>query len=305
MPSITLEELKTLTYNAEQWYDYLLSEIERGDYEIERDIAGVAFSRCHIQLLEILIAEMERAAHSTVEYSHPVLFEPLRRAFDNPDLLEYVTSEKKIIIKPNVEFYLGTSEDFWEGVTFARDMIKETNKSGKHLKTKEQRARYWREHIYPQGESSKAEDLFNILENTQDNSEGVADETNLYLRTMAWRFQSWGQKVPYWTWLEFGGQGEGAYPRDLERGTHFIFKAEQRCTELFKRYVEDVRYNATNLVENALSDFVKNPEKYRQYDILQEFYSEGRPYLIYVTSTRKIGVALETSYKALQRRYGG
>lgn len=295
------EDLRRLTHNADEWFNYLWTEIQRQESEIEYDLASVAFSETIHSVLEILQEELMNAAMSTEEFSQSILLKPLQTAFNSRKLINYSISDRRITIRQNVEYYLGSYEEFFEGVEFARGMIQSMSKSGKRLPTAEQRARYWKEHVYPYSEGVDYQDLSDILENTEGNEEDAGDEQNRYLRTMAWRFQNWGGNVPYWVWLEDGNTSfDGAHPSN--DATHFIYKAENRATSLFRVSMGEQRRFATTLLENALVKFVENPENFEQFDVLGSFFAKGREYRIYVTRTRQIGVALPSTIAREMRR---
>jgi hypothetical protein len=119
---------------------------------------------------------------------------------------------------------------------------------------------------------------------------------------MAWRMEGWKGLTPYWWFINFGTKGgranSGAYP--AYGPTHFVTRATRKAQTAFNRALADVEMEEERIVTETVDDFVTNPESYRQYDVLEEFYAQGRPYVVYVTKTKKLGVSTVKTYRGLR-----
>lgn len=287
MTEINPELLEHLSYNAKEWAAYLETKTtETAEYET--DSITTAFGRVRQEILNIVMSELISAINSTDEFSRPPLKNGLISAFSKDELVK-VTLNGDIYF--NAEEVAGDSGDFWDGVNYARAAM---GAGGKN-RTPEQRANYWRIMVYPSygGGATGYEHEYD--------AEGVDADEDLWSKTIAWRFSAWGDLAPYWIFLEHGNHGSSyAYPRN--RATNFLYKARNKAQGIFDMALSEVEIEASNLVEDALAQFIENPEKYSQFDVLDEFYASGRKYYIYVTSTKRIGVALPETYRGLQRR---
>lgn len=271
---------EALTYNAQQWALYFEEHESLGD-AAERH--SKALEMIIYEALDILRYELVKAIEKTGEYDYLPLKERLLEVFDNINMVRSSLRDDSIYF--DLEGIAGDTGDLQDGINFAREMI---GVSGK--RTKQQKAYFWRHFIYEPG----------VL--------GLGDEDAIekgglmYADTVAWRLQGWKGLAPYWYWLEHGNEDSDlAFPKF--GGTNFRMIAEERATALFRSALAQVDLEARNIIYEAAENYLQNPEAYKEFDILGQFYASGQGYLVYVTATRKIGVALPETISGIQRGY--
>lgn len=246
-----------MTYNAKQWADYFLENAVLRD---KTDKYAEALRRVQRQILSIISRSIADAIESNDEYNRRTWMErDLKRSFNNPDIIRVDPETGEIDLYIGAEEEAGNWEDFWEGYEAALAEIAPTA----FRATAEVRANIWRERIYP--------------------------DDYLYGKTMAARRRYWGDKAPWWLWLEHGNMGlDGAYPQNTATG--FLFLAQDEANDLFKKALIEVENEEYNIVEQAYLQFLDNPDKYSVHDVLAKFYVGSTEYKIYVTPTRRLGV---------------
>lgn len=283
-----IQYFEALTTNAADWANYFSTVAVEYD---STDIDAVALSECIYTIMDILMEELEdainRAGTEDGEFKRPLLKDHLMQVFHNYDIIQIAGGTVHI----NAETVAGDINDFWDGIEAAR-----ANLPGEGTMSAVQKANFWRHSVYPSYSSSSG-----ITAQTMGDYE--EEDEDLWSQTIAMRLQAWGDKAPYWLILEFGNaENELAYPHN--EPTRFRYKAERRAQAVFDSAAERVEVQATNLVEDAAERFVNNPDAYQQYDVLEQFFSKGNLYYVYITSTRRVGVALEATYENLRSTYG-
>lgn len=246
-----------ITYNAENWANYFLEEGVQRD---QVDKYAEALRRTQRAILAIISNSIKLAIAGHTEYSRYSWMQvELITAFNNPDIIRIdpVTGVLDLIIGAEEE--AGSWEDYDVGVLAAYEELEMgTGKSPA------KRAQIWKDIIWP--------------------------DDYLYSKTMAARRRGWGDKAPWWNWLEVGNEGlDGAFPQNSS--TSFLFLAQDEARTLFNTTLESVENEEFNIVEQAWTRFINDPESYEPYDVLGEFYSKGKKYKIYITATRRLGVA--------------
>lgn len=273
--------IEALTFNAQEWARYFEREGESFD---PRERLSLALKQVKAQATEYLRLELEKAIESSpAEYDYGDLFSRLVGLLNNPEIV--FVDEFTESIYYDIESVAGGLPEFEEGIRYARGMIEAASTSDKVL-SPAQKAAFWRLFIYGPGREGTT-------------PPGDRETEHLYAETIEMRLEGWGELAPYWYWLEHGNQEYTlAYPK--YGGTRFRRNAEIRATIALQSALRDIDTQATNLLEDAASDFIRNPDTYRQFDVLRDFYAEGRRYLVYVTKTRRVGVALSETYRQLK-----
>jgi hypothetical protein len=247
----------SMTYNAEQWSDYFLEE---GVNRSQKDRYAEVLSRIQQDILAIISANIKQETVGHKEYGRfGWMTSELITAFNNVDIIRVDPTTGIIDLYKGAEAIAGTLEDYDTGVLAAyAELDMGTGKSPA------KRAQIWKDIIWP--------------------------NDYLYTKTMAARRRGWGDKAPWWNWLEYGNKGlEGAFPQ--VGPTSFLFLAQTEANELFQTTLESVENEEYNIVEQAYARFLLDPDSYSVHDVLGEFYMESKRYNIYVTPTFRIGVA--------------
>ena len=252
-----VQYFEDMTYNARQWAEYFFEE---GVNRNQKDRFAETLRRTQRAILLIISASIKTNTEGHKEYGRlGWMTSELITAFNNPDIIRVDPITGIIDLYKGAEDVAGTLEDYDAGVLAAyAELEMGTGKSP------EKRAQIWKDIIWP--------------------------NDYLYSRTMAARRRGWGNKAPWWNWLEYGNEGmAGAWPES--GATSFLFLAQDEANELFQTTLDSVENEEYNLVEQAYTRFVLDPDTYSVHDVLGEFYKEGKKYKIYVTSTLRLGVA--------------
>lgn len=246
-----------ITYNAENWANYFLEE---GINRNQEDRFAETLRRTQKAILQIISTSIKINTEGHEEYGRlGWMTSELITAFNNPDIIRVDPTTGIIDLYKGAEDIAGTLEDYDAGVLSAyAELEMGTGKSPAR------RAQIWKDRIWP--------------------------DDYLYARTMAARRRGWGDKAPWWNWLEYGNKEmTGAWPQS--EATSFLFLAQDEANELFQITLDSVENEEYNIVEQAWTRFINDPESYEPYDVLGEFYSEGKKYKIYITATLRLGVA--------------
>jgi hypothetical protein len=274
-----------MTTNAREWADYFgKEESEVSDI----DVYAVALSRTRDEIMDILMNHLEKAIESTEEFVRKPLKDKLLQVFYDYDIIQIAGGSLTF----NAKQVAGDWGDFWDGVNAARAAI-----AGKKTLSPQQRAAFWRMFVWPSYSAGSA------FEFDPENADYDEEEEDLWSMTINLRQAAWGHKAPYWLILEMGND-EQDYAHPQNKPTNFLYNATIEAQKVFNYAVADVEVEATNLIEDAADRFIRDPELYDAYDVLESFWAEGRQYYVYITSTKRIGVALSESYYGLQRQYG-
>ena len=183
-----------------------------------------------------MIAQLRTAINSAEEYWFPGFGEALIENFKNP--LHYYVSNDLTTIRVIDRNYAGTYADFRQGQMAAWGPNTATA-------SREERAAVWTWGIYKpsrEGMTLYGEflDRFGDLPS--------------YEEIIETRFRVWGEKVPYWYFLNYG-TGDLAYP--AFGGYNFVEKTRAQapsiiaqCTEVAIREMEeDLKYVSTEVLE--------------------------------------------------------
>lgn len=274
-----------LTSNAQEWVQYF--ENVPTEYD-DRDIYALALSKTIDQIMNILLNSLEEAVESAGiednEFRRDLLKSKLLQVFNNYGIIQIAGGRLFF----DAETIAGDWNDFSDGIEFARSMLPQPKKAV----SPEQKARFWRIFVYPTYSGDGEEE--------DDDEEGEGD---LWSSTIRLRQMAWGDKAPYWLILEFGNsENKLAYPHT--EPTRFLYKATLKAQSLYDAAVRSVEVESTNLLEDAAVEFADNPDSFEEYDVLRTFYAGSERYYIYITSTRKVGIALTSTYQTLRRQYG-
>lgn len=283
-----IDYFERLTTNAQEWAKYFDSVPREYD---DRDISALALSRVIDQIMDILLQSLSDAIESAGiednEFARPLLKDKLLQVFNNYDIIQVAGGR----VFFDAETIAGDQNDFMDGLNAARAALPQ----GEQLRTPAQKAQFWRVAVYPSYSSESG-----ISQDTMGDYE--AEEEDLWSQTIALRQSAWGDKAPYWFILEYGNaESKFAYPHT--EPTRFLYKATYKANSLFEKVVSEIEVQSSNILENAALDYMRYPDTYSEYDVLSDFYASGERYYIYVTSTRKVGVALTSTYQELRRTY--
>lgn len=229
--------------------------------------------------LNIFLRALEEAAEMTKEYDRLEIFtENIANIISRNirEILSAIIENGVYGVYDVMTERAGDMGDFWQGVEHAREMI------GVSGKDPGRAARYWMVKVWP--DADKYED------------------------TIAYRFQVWEDKAPYWHFLEHGNYFQtNAFPKFTQ--TLFLSKAAYRIwddveIEVAERKeaaqedsyeVEEINEYYTdeklNLFNRAVSELEDNPEAYPPGYIWGTYKSleDEREYKVYRTKTGKIG----------------
>jgi len=279
-----------ITRNALGWESYFKEA--KSDPNVEKDRISRAFGIVKGRSYGIIKSGIEHAIDMAPigdenEFARETIKGPLLDAFLSDEMLR-VTEDGYVYL--NAEGIAGDDADLWDGISSARAVLKRSDKELSPV----QKANFWRHVVYPS---------YSGASGTGDTGSSE-DEEDLWTLTMGTRFSFWKGLAPYWIFLENGnvnfGRGEGIpFPRN--RATNFKMRIERELNRIMDLALLEVDSLESNVIDETMNNFIQDPENRQPYDILEEFYSDSRKYYVYITPTRKIGVALETSYK---RMYG-
>ena len=104
---------------------------------------------------------------------------------------------------------------------------------------------------------------------------------------MAARRRAWGDKKPWWVWIDAGNVGlYGVHPEFT--GTGFLWVSQDEIQTLYDNMMEIVENEEFGTIDQAISRFSIIPDTYEPFDILATFYAEGKEFKVYVTEKRKV-----------------
>lgn len=252
-----------LSYKAKEWLPYLEREHAREKKEVYANALGNIIN----EIPKILEASLLEAITNHSEYGRYQWMKNELKSLINlhGTKMATVNSETgRVDLYSGMEKYAGTLAEYDAGVAHAREAIKEARGAdAERILSQAQRLAYWTKIVW--------------------------ESEFFYPRTMKLRRGVWGEKAPWWYWIEHGNEGMEAYPTNA--GTNFVWKAENEATALLAQEWEVVQLEAENILTTAYSRFIENPEGFQPRDVLNEFYAKGKNYIIYVTeSGRRVGV---------------
>ena len=244
-----------MTFAAKEWADWYQTNVIERDEDEKR---ALALGRIQKQIVNIILDSINNKIESNKEYDrYNWMKADLRRQFRNVEIIN-VTDDNEVDLFTGAEQFVGNQMDFWEGYFAAKAELGLGEKSGPSA------AAFWKNIVWPK-------DYY-------------------YSRTMAARKRAWGEKSPWWYWLEFGTKSwEGAHP-DYD-GTGFLALAQEEATQLLRLELEHIELEEFNIVEQTFARYEADPTAHAPGDELDYFYANGIRYLIYVRPTGKMGVA--------------
>jgi hypothetical protein len=281
MTNLSADYFDKLTANAQAWAQYFEQEAQRNLTPEVRHSQALFF--VFDEIMATLLDELRRAIETTEEYSYQPLRDNILEVFSNRSIVKTSLADDSIYF--NAEGVAGDTGDLWDSIEYARQLIGvSTNTS------KEQKAAFWRNFIYAPARLGEG-------------NEGMIEEGSaMYQQVIELRLAGWRGLAPYWYWLEHGNEGSGLeFPST--GATNFLYKAQQKATALFKSALNRVDLETSNIIQEAAENYLQNPDTYTQFDVLGDFSFQGRQYLIYVTKTRLVGVALPSTVAGEQRGY--
>jgi len=251
-------------------------------------LAAMAANRIIDEALSIILEELERAINvrpmtgKVSEYSHPLLREKLIEVFSNPAIL--TITRDRIDIRTQAFLLGGNAGDLQQGIDAAREVL------GLGRLDHARALEFWRERIYrPAREGLVRPRRFK-------KNVGVAGQKEAfdyagygimkYETTIETRVSFWGEKAPYWIWLNYGSTG--GYPE--YRPTNFVEKAEKRISNLYTNAIIQLTNEFTNAITAEIQAFLLNPQTYEPGTELARFEMEGAEFMLGVTPTGELAV---------------
>lgn len=239
-----------------------------------------AFGRIRKRVIQLLISNLTRAIEQTAEYNIEPLKSTLIGVFQDENIIK--VSEDGDIYSLAYDI-AGDENDFFDGIEYAREVL------GLGKLDKESAAKFWKIFIYQpyregtrKGSSNKSKKLRGMT-----SSEYAAWA---YTRTIEARIDGWHGKAPFWIILENGNGGSSlAYPNF--QGTYFLQKTLTEAQALLSNELSVIDREIETIVNSEVSEFLNNPETFTPGTRFGTFIVEGKKYYIYVTKTRRLGVA--------------
>lgn len=245
------------------------NELVKEQIELASSTIALAFGRIQDRALEIIRSNLDQAIKDTKEYNISELSAPLFGLFADKDVLA-VTEDGEIYHL--AEEVVGDYNDFLDGIELARATL---GVGGGGASA----AAFWRKKIYEP-----------YRMNVETSAKGYEFAANAYERTIEARKAGWSGKAPYWLILEYGNYGDSfAFPQFA--GTYFLDKSIRAIQKLFNLELQHVNQEIENTLNTEMLSFLNNPDQYQPGTIFEETIIEGKRYFIYVTKTRKLGIA--------------
>ena len=258
-----LAYFEKISVNARKWADILQTYLERP----EEERWALALKYIENKAITIIRNEIKFAIEGHKEFNkRRWMLTELVHVFNTIAIIRVDPETGKIDLQRGAEGIAGDWEDFWTGYEAARNEL--APKVG--LAPDKIRWKIWREKIWP--------------------------DTYMYNKTMALRRKYWGDKKPWWLWLEVGNEGlQGAWPQN--KSTGFLWHAQCEIQYLFDGIVEQIKTSESNIVEQMNARYLDDPTL-EPYDILAEFFAEGKEMVVYVTP--KLGLIGVTEARRLR-----
>lgn len=259
--TFTPDYVPSLTYKSREWAEIFQT---RQDDAIRR-LYPVALGEVIDVIVNIIAEELELAVGSSEEYNrYQWMLQALKTKLAVPEAIILDTNIGRIYLRESFENLGGDESDFWDGVNAVREDLKADSESTKVLSIA-QKAAFWKNKVWP--------------------------SDHYYSRTMAARRRYWGDLTPWWIWLDSGNKDYTyAFPRSA--ATNFVYRAEGRANDVFEAAMEEMAVEAENIIYEAISEYMSDPAAFQPYDVLAEFWEQGRPYEIYITETGRVGTRL-------------
>ena len=266
-----------------------------GEFEGNADmLRGIVAGRISQEASGILIEELRKAIVTSKEYDDPIFAGQLLMVFSNPALIRINKSGANIM--PQAMMLAGTWGELQHGVESAKAVL------GLGRLGREKALAFWKHRIYrPARENLKIPQKFKKSKGFYKGAKRGERKTFDYQRygmekyqmTLEARKSYWGDKAPYWLWLNFGNEGAGAsggkaYPP--VKPTNFIAHAERRINSLLQQRMIEITQEFTDAISREVEKFLRNPQAYQPGTELDRFRLGGAEFMIGVTPTRQVGI---------------
>ncbi len=288
-----LDDFNNLTFNARE-----MARNVQDDTFSDTIIVSLALEIAHPKILALLQNNLNDAIEASGEYNFPAFKGTLQEVFSNPNLIQ-ATPNGILNIIDQVLQIAGSESDLFDGINAARAEL------GVGMGDIEKRAAFWKHFIYrPAREGAAAPQ--SVPKGKKQAARNEAKQ--LYEKTIQARLSAWGNKVPFWIWLEFGNMGPVGAGHEYPPvgASRFVLNTEEEGQILFDEALDQVRSETENILAQELDAFAQADgtiRKEKPGTILQEFFVKGEPFVIYVTLKRRdVGVARLSSYKRILRR---
>lgn len=247
--------------------------------------------------VDILLDELSKALNLTPEYDFPLFRPQLEMAFSNPDMIK--VDKAGVRIMPQAHILAGSWSELKSGVKAAQEALA----SDERMQLTQAKAlEFWTHRVYrPAREGLQLSRRFKKNkgfyrgagrgERIPFDYQGYA--ANIYSKTIAVRQSFWGDKAPYWLWLNFGNTQEGAaYPENAP--THFVEHAERRINQLLEQRTVEITREFSEAVTREVEAFLTNPDAYQAGQELDRFMFQGTEFRLGVgeggeLSVRRVG----------------
>jgi hypothetical protein len=227
----------------------------------------------------IFLESLEQAVEDTGEYDRKRIFSENIEVILTQNIMDFlaaIVTYGAYGVYDIMDETAGDIGDFWEGVENARELLDVSRGD------KGRAARFWENKVWPSDE--------------------------MYDDTIALRFQIWGDKAPYWYFLEHGNYASTyAHPKFTQ--TNFLSHSAYRIIEDLEIEVakrkeaseeespeeeeinRDYSQKEINLFDNAQAEFLSNPDSYQPGYVFNKYRSleDECEYKIYLTKTKQIG----------------
>jgi hypothetical protein len=262
-----------------------------GEFESSAEtLFNIVASRISDEAVGILIEELRKAISVTDEYNDPIYRTKLLEVFSNPAMIQLDRTGAHIM--PQAMILAGT----WSELDFGIDAARASLGLGRLERTRA--LAFWKHRIYrPAREGLKVPRRFKknlgfykgAKRGERIPFDYVSYGTMKYRTTVETRMSFWGDKAPFWLWLNFGNaqKGEG-YP--AVEPTHFIAHSERRINQLLEQRIIDVTNEFTDAVSREVEAFLRNPKAYQPGQELDRFIVEGAEFQLGVTPGGELGV---------------
>jgi len=283
------------------------------------DEQGGVYNAC----TKIIMEELNNALERCPEYNIPILSEPLKVAFSNPQMIELKLADKQTStgikgpamttpyrsFKLNVEKIAGTPEDLANAIKATRESL------GYGQKVVGERAtNAWYNGLYRIArEGGRVVKMRKGWSKPRRDEADEARRTEMYNNILRTRLEEMGGKPAYWYLLNYGNlnvprmsnSNKGGTGRPTNQPTRFVEKATKRIFEMLARqqverpyispktmsYKNDPRYiDLTRLINLEKENSVNLKEVAKDIKILKSRFNE---LLKNLNSPEQMFIALE------------
>ncbi len=266
-----------------------------GEFEGNAEmLRGIVAGRISGEASGILVEELRKAIITSKEYNDPIFAGQLEMVFSNPAMIRITRAGASIM--PQAMILAGTWGELQYGIESAKAVL------GLGRLGRAKALEFWKHRIYrPARENLKIPQRFKKSKGFYKGAKRGERKPFDYQRygmekysmTLETRKSYWGDKAPYWLWLNFGNEGRGggggkAYPP--VKPTNFIAHAERRITSLMEQRIIEITQEFTDAISREVEGFLRNPQAYQPGHELDRFRLGGAEFTIGVTPTREVGV---------------